>query len=533
MALKQTNKVRKPIFSESEIGEIILNSNDFPSGHSLESKLIGNNFIWKSFYSSLINRLKKSKRKGVIHRIPVRLIHNKYLKLFYKYYLLDKYSRSLLRFDKDKLEFDVNDRLDNFNIAVLIHNFDYKTFAKLNNSLFKVILNQNTFSKEKELEYKIKINRVKLNKQYIYYYFLKYPDFNNIIKKFFNSLEIILILLALNISERNYTFTKAIYSNVRNYLSNETYSDTLSFTRMFNTARRTLKNFLPSNEKSVNYNIKTVKINNIIKESNNIKTFSFNVNHLGHQYQNSPKPGQFIMLWAPGVDEKPMSISHYDDEGNWSVTIKKVGQCTEEIHKLKVGDFIGIRGPFGNYFNLPDNKNKIPILIGGGIGMAPLKFLAIELKNKGYHFEIIQGATCTRDLIFIEEYKLLFPELINITYCTDDGSLGEKGNTAEIFKSYIAKIPQEKISNLIVFTCGPETMMQKIYNICEEYNIKLQASLERVMRCGSGLCGLCALDPLGLLVCKDGPIFNSETLKEIQDFGKFQRDFTGKKINIE
>ncbi|TKJ21080.1 MAG: dihydroorotate dehydrogenase electron transfer subunit [Promethearchaeota archaeon Loki_b32] len=532
MALKQTSKVRKPIFTESEIVEIILNSNNSSSSHDLDLKLISNNYIWKLFYSGFINRLKKSKRKGLIHRIPVRLIHNKYLKLFYKYYLLDKYSRSLLMYDKDLIKLEERESLGNFTIAVLIHKFESESFDKLNNFLFKFLLNLNTFSKEKQLEYDIKINRNTINKQYFYYYFHKYLDFNNIIKKFFNSLEIILILLALNISERNYTFTKSIYSNVKNYLSNETYSKSISLDRSIKTNRPSVKDFLPSNEHLIRYDIKTVKINKIIKESNNIKTLSFNVRHLGHKYQIPPKPGQFIMLWTPGVDEKPMSISNYDNKGNWSVTIKNVGKCTEKIHKLEVGAFIGIRGPLGNYFNLPDNKNKIPIIIGGGIGMAPLKFLAFELKNKGYDFEILQGATCTKESIFIEEYQQLIPELINITYCTDDGSLGEKGNVAEIFRRYIAKTHQEKISNLIVFTCGPEKMMQKIFNICEEYNIKLQASLERVMRCGSGLCGLCALDPLGLLVCKDGPIFNSETLKEIQDFGKYKRDFAGKKISL-
>ncbi|MFX1525413.1 MAG: dihydroorotate dehydrogenase electron transfer subunit, partial [Promethearchaeota archaeon] len=68
--------------------------------------------------------------------------------------------------------------------------------------------------------------------------------------------------------------------------------------------------------------------------------------------------------------------------------------------------------------------------------------------------------------------------------------------------------------------------------ICEKWNIELQASLERIMRCGCGLCGLCAIDPLGLLVCKDGPIFKSELLKKMDDFGKFKRDFTGRKVDL-
>ena len=75
-------------------------------------------------------------------------------------------------------------------------------------------------------------------------------------------------------------------------------------------------------------------------------------------------------------------------------------------------------------------------------------------------------------------------------------------------------------------------MIYEVLNICNKYNIELQASLERIMRCGCGLCGLCAVDPLGLLVCKDGPIFSSKTLDQMKDFGNFKRDFSGKKISI-
>jgi dihydroorotate dehydrogenase electron transfer subunit len=75
-------------------------------------------------------------------------------------------------------------------------------------------------------------------------------------------------------------------------------------------------------------------------------------------------------------------------------------------------------------------------------------------------------------------------------------------------------------------------MMYQVFKLCEEYQVPLQASLERVMRCGCGLCGLCALEPLGLLVCKDGPIFKSETLRQVDDFAKYKLDFSGKKVPL-
>jgi dihydroorotate dehydrogenase electron transfer subunit len=117
--------------------------------------------------------------------------------------------------------------------------------------------------------------------------------------------------------------------------------------------------------------------------------------------------------------------------------------------------------------------------------------------------------------------------------CTDDGSYGEEGFATEIFENLIKDFSQKDFKNTIVYSCGPEVMLYKLFQICEKNNTEFYASLERIMRCGCGLCGLCTLDPKGLLVCKDGPVFNSDELKKIVDFGKFTRDFTGKKIPLD
>jgi len=92
---------------------------------------------------------------------------------------------------------------------------------------------------------------------------------------------------------------------------------------------------------------------------------------------------------------------------------------------------------------------------------------------------------------------------------------------------------KEDFTKLIVYSCGPELMLYKLFQICEKHDIEFYASLERIMRCGCGLCGLCAIDPTGLLVCKDGPIFSRDLLRKMEDFGKFTRDITGKKIPLE
>jgi dihydroorotate dehydrogenase electron transfer subunit len=291
-----------------------------------------------------------------------------------------------------------------------------------------------------------------------------------------------------------------------------------------------MRNLLNYEEKQ-KFGIKTVEIKKIIQESEDIKTFFFNINKNNNFKNSKPRAGQFVMVWVPGVDEKPMSISGYDEEGNWSITVKNVGDFTNKIHNLKIGDTIGIKGPLGNHFILPKYKRKI-ILIGGGIGIAPLKCLAEELNKKNITYDVIQGATCHNRIIFKEFFETNKEKIDELLFCTEEGISENRGNAAEIFQKYIQKHSNEKNQNYIIYTCGPEKMLYKIFKICEKYGFEMQASLERKIKCGCGICGSCTLDPLGLLVCKDGPIFNSEILRKTEDFGHYKRDFAGNKIKI-
>ena len=279
--------------------------------------------------------------------------------------------------------------------------------------------------------------------------------------------------------------------------------------------------------------IKTVKVQKFNEECENVKTIVFNMKSSNIKNYILPKPGQFIMVWVPGIDEIPLSISGCDNNGNWAITVKKVGECTNAMYNLRIGDYIGVRGPLGNHFILPTDASKKIFLIGGGIGMAPLKFLSTELTKRKIKHTIIEGSKIDNEIIFKDYFKVSKTNYSEVHYCTDNGSYGIKGVASDVFKEMVEKLSKKDLSNLIIFSCGPEMMLYKLFQVCQDYNIEFYASLERIMRCGCGLCGLCTLDPIGLLVCKDGPIFNLETLKEIKDFGKYQRDFTGKKINIE
>jgi dihydroorotate dehydrogenase electron transfer subunit len=230
------------------------------------------------------------------------------------------------------------------------------------------------------------------------------------------------------------------------------------------------------------------------------------------------KAGQFIMLWVPGLDEKPFAVS-YQDKNSFGVIIEQKGAFTKKIANLKPGTKIGIRGPYGNGFKIKNNS----IVVAGGLGMAPSFPLIGHIKNS----IIIQGAKSKDYLLYLKDKNLLSIVEKNknkIVYCTDDGSFGVHGFTTDILKEMINK----KIK--AVYTCGPEIMMKKVFDICEKNNVECQASLERFMFCGMGVCGSCVCGKM--LVCKDGPVFSSEQLREMKDFGKYAKLKSGKKVNL-
>lgn len=253
----------------------------------------------------------------------------------------------------------------------------------------------------------------------------------------------------------------------------------------------------------------TLPIKKIVQENPAVKTFYFDINL-------QAKPGQFIMFWLPQEDQKPFGVS-YQKNSQTGITICKVGLFTEKVFKLKEGDLVGIQGPYGTYFNTSEAKNIA--LVAGGYGAAPLSFLAE--KNTEKNIDFIMGAQTKDKLLFQDRLK----DKVNLHNCTDDGSCGFKGFSTEKLR----KIIKEKTIDLVC-ACGPELMQQKIVEICGSNNIPCQISLERYIKCGIGLCGQCTVDPLGIRMCKEGPVINKDLVKQIYEFGKYKRDASGKKV---
>lgn len=255
---------------------------------------------------------------------------------------------------------------------------------------------------------------------------------------------------------------------------------------------------------------KTVEITEIIKENQDVKTIKFN-------FSQKTIPGQFFMIWIPGVDEIPMSVS-YIEKNTKGITFRKVGEATNALFKLKKGDKIGVRGPFGNGFKI---KGKKILFIGGGTGNAMLAPAIKQATDRRISSTAILGFKNKNEIFFENNPK----NYVARTYVsTDDGSKGYKGLATDLAKELLNK---EKFDSVI--TCGPELMMKKLLDICK--NIPFQASLERYMKCSIGICGQCCIGD-GLRVCKDGPIFDGKTLKNIKEFGIYKKDAAGRKIKF-
>jgi len=248
------------------------------------------------------------------------------------------------------------------------------------------------------------------------------------------------------------------------------------------------------------------RITRVVKETDIHKTFFFDI-------EMDAEPGQFVMVWIPGVDEIPMSLSYIGKESG--ITVERVGEATEAMHKMGEGDKIGVRGPYGKGFEI---KGKKALFVAGGTGIAPMLPLVRRYEGEKY---VVLGARTGKLLLFRETLE----KIAELYITTDDGSIGYKGFATEMAEKLME---EEKFD--IVYTCGPEIMMRKILDLCMENGIEMQASLERYMKCGVGICDSCSIN--GYRVCKDGPIFDGNLLSRMEDFGKWRRNEAGRKVSI-
>jgi len=218
-------------------------------------------------------------------------------------------------------------------------------------------------------------------------------------------------------------------------------------------------------------------------------------------------PGQFVEVRVDGSPStflrRPISINFVDRENNelW-LLVATVGDGTKQLAKLKFGDVLNCVLPLGNGFT-PAKQGEKVLLVGGGVGVAPLLYMGAEMKRQGIEPTFLLGARTANDLLMLP----IFNKYGRAYVTTEDGSMGEKG-----FVTNHSILNQEHFDR--ISTCGPTPMMKAVARYARQNNVDCEASLENLMACGLGAC-LCCVEKTtegNLCVCKDGPVFNIKKL---------------------
>ncbi len=220
------------------------------------------------------------------------------------------------------------------------------------------------------------------------------------------------------------------------------------------------------------------------------------------------EPGQFVQVRVDGSPStylrRPISI-HDVDFGQNEITllVQLVGEGTRHLAAANEGDTINMVLPLGNGFTFPEKGEKC-LLVGGGIGIAPLYYFAKALNAKGVCPVLLLGGKSESDLIRLADYQSLGETFVT----TEDGSLGEKGFVTQ--HSVWQKQSFDKI-----YVCGPKPMMKAVAKLAAEKGVWCEVSLENLMACGLGACLCCVEDTVDghVCVCKEGPVFNTRRLK--------------------
>ena len=253
----------------------------------------------------------------------------------------------------------------------------------------------------------------------------------------------------------------------------------------------------------------------IKQENPYVKTFWF-------EHPLRSQPGQFVMLWVPGLDQKPFSIG-YDTGDQFGLTIFAVGPLSKKLFELSVGARVGITGPYGKGFRVQDNTHYITI--AGGYGAGPLGVLAERLTtHENVRIDFCIGAR-SQDLLLFEERVAALPN-VAVHVSTDDGSKGQKGYVTQVVEQLLNQTHDQPV---LLSACGPELMEKAVLDLANRHDVDCDISIERYMKCGYAICGQCCVDGLGVPMCTQGPVVDRTTANNITEFGKYHRDKTGSK----
>ena len=248
---------------------------------------------------------------------------------------------------------------------------------------------------------------------------------------------------------------------------------------------------------------------------------------------DSTRPGQFVHLSVSGMlaMRRPISVMSVDIEnGTFDLLYKIVGEGTKQLAERKIGDVLSVIGPIGNGFELTDRK--IPLLIGGGVGMPPMIAIAQKIKDNAYYnpyvilgsevpfpFEASQSSLNGFNSSKFYTMPLLEEWRVPCGLASLQDYEGVyKGYVTDLAREYLDSLSSSDLKEVEVFTCGPNPMLEAVSKLSNEYNLPCQASLEEYMACAVGGCAGCVVEvatengPAMKRVCVDGPVFDAKTV---------------------
>jgi dihydroorotate dehydrogenase electron transfer subunit len=224
------------------------------------------------------------------------------------------------------------------------------------------------------------------------------------------------------------------------------------------------------------------------------------------------QPGQFVELrvdeaWEPLL-RRPFSI-HRARKGVVEILYEVVGKATEVLSHKKAGQYLEVLGPLGNGFDL-DGDNHAPLLVAGGMGVAPLIFLAERLAQKNKKTTVLLGARDRKDILCHKDFRDLG---LDIKIATDNGSRGFQGRVTELLRRQLTT-NNKLMPPPTIYACGPRPMLQEVARLSLLHNITAWISLEEHMACGIGACLGCVVNTQSgyQRVCKEGPVFEARQI---------------------
>lgn len=266
--------------------------------------------------------------------------------------------------------------------------------------------------------------------------------------------------------------------------------------------------------KSESYMPRIARITGIRTENQDIRTFRLRLSGKGLDFM----PGQFVQVSVFGAGEAPISMCSCPFEKKYfEISVRNVGNVTGSLFRLKKGDAVGIRGPYGNGYPVEKLRGRDIVLVAGGVGLPPLNSVVEYIIKRREDYGsvcILYGARTPADLIFGERMEKWKKRDMDVYFTVDRADEKWKGDVGVV----TALFGKHKITGNIGMACGPPVMLKFVTQSFQEMGIKdadIYLSLERMMQCGVGKCGHCNIG--SKYVCTDGPVFTYEQLKGLTE----------------